>query len=150
MHTCTVVSDSFATPWTAALQALLSVGFPRQAYRSGCHVLLQGIFPTQGANLLLLSPTMAGGFFTAAPPGKPLGSRQLPPATTNISAKHQSHTESTAAHQRTRLVSRNQGLIPGVSDKAESSQPSGVPPGGKSVPTAYLDGEQFLKVYSSL
>ena len=31
----------------------------------GCHALLQGIFPTQGSNLhLLLSPALAGGFFT--------------------------------------------------------------------------------------
>ena len=150
VHACTVVSDSFATAWTAALQALLSMDFPGKHTGMGCHVLLQGIFPTQGQNLLLLSPTVAGGFFPTTPPGKPLGNRQLQPTTTNISMKHQSHTESTATDQRTRLVSRNQGLIPGVSDKAESSQPSGVPPGGKSVLTAYLDGERFLKIYSSL
>ena len=28
-----------------------------------CHVLLQGIFPTQGLNSSLLSPALAGGFF---------------------------------------------------------------------------------------
>ena len=38
----------FATPWTIAYQAPLSMGFSRQEYRSGCHFLLQGIFPTQG------------------------------------------------------------------------------------------------------
>ena len=27
---CSVVSNSFATPWTAVRQAPLSVGFPRQ------------------------------------------------------------------------------------------------------------------------
>ena len=32
----------------------------------GCHALLQGIFPTQGSNLHLLSPTLAGGFFTTS------------------------------------------------------------------------------------
>ena len=37
----------------------------------GCHALLQGIFPTQGSNLCLLSPALAGGFFTTEPPGKP-------------------------------------------------------------------------------
>ena len=37
-----------------------------------CHFLLQGIFPTQGLNLCLLSPVSAGGFFTTEPPGKPL------------------------------------------------------------------------------
>ena len=30
-----VVSDSFATPWTAACQAPLSMGFPKQEYQSG-------------------------------------------------------------------------------------------------------------------
>ena len=44
-----VVSDS-ATPWTLAHQATLSMGFSRQEYWSGCHFLLQGIFPTQELN----------------------------------------------------------------------------------------------------
>ena len=43
-----------ATPWTAARQAPLSTGFSRQEYWSGCHALLQGIFPTQGLNPGLL------------------------------------------------------------------------------------------------
>ena len=30
-----VMSNSFATPWTVALQAPLSMGFPRQEYWSG-------------------------------------------------------------------------------------------------------------------
>ena len=47
------------TPWTVALQAPLSMRFPRQEYWStsfntGSHFLLQGIFPTQGLNLSLL------------------------------------------------------------------------------------------------
>ena len=41
------------TPWTIARQTLLS-GFYRQAYWSGCHFFLQGIFPTQGSNPGLL------------------------------------------------------------------------------------------------
>ena len=48
------VSDSFATLWTVAHQALLSTGLSRQEYWSGLHFLLQGIFPTQGSNLCLL------------------------------------------------------------------------------------------------
>ena len=51
-----VVSDS-ATPWTAALQLPLSMGFSRQGNWSGLHSLLQGIFPTQGSNLCLLHCT---------------------------------------------------------------------------------------------
>ena len=34
-----------------------------------CHFLLQGVFLTQGSNPL---PRIAGGFFTAESPGKPL------------------------------------------------------------------------------
>ena len=41
----------FATPWTVACQAPLSMGFPRQNTGVGCHFLLQGIFPTQGWDL---------------------------------------------------------------------------------------------------
>ena len=39
----------------------------------GCHALPQGIFPTQGSNLFLMSPALAGRFFTTdvtwEPPG---------------------------------------------------------------------------------
>ena len=44
----------FATPGTAARQAPLSMGFPRQEDWSGLPFLFQGIFPTQGSNLCLL------------------------------------------------------------------------------------------------
>ena len=43
-----------ATPWTVACQTPLSVGFSRQEYGGGCHVLLQGIFLTQRSNPHLL------------------------------------------------------------------------------------------------
>ena len=49
-----VVSDSFATPWTVAHQAPLSMEFSRQEYWSWQPLLYQGIFPTQGSNLGLL------------------------------------------------------------------------------------------------
>ena len=42
-----VVSDSFATPWTAGCQTPLSMGPPGKNTGVGCHFLLQGIFPTQ-------------------------------------------------------------------------------------------------------
>ena len=32
----------------------------------GCHALFQGIFPTQGSNLHLMSPALAGKFFTTS------------------------------------------------------------------------------------
>ena len=40
----------FATPWTLAFDAPLSMGFSWQYTGVDCHFLLQGIFPTQGLN----------------------------------------------------------------------------------------------------
>ena len=43
------------SPWTVARQAPLPMGFsPGKNTGVGCLVLLQGTFPTQGSNLLLL------------------------------------------------------------------------------------------------
>ena len=51
LHLCRTV-----TPWTVTCQAPLSMGFSRQEYWSRlCHALLQGIFPTLGSKLCLLS-----------------------------------------------------------------------------------------------
>ena len=44
----------FVTPGTVALQAPLSMGFPKQEYWMSCHFLLQWIFLTQGSNLCLM------------------------------------------------------------------------------------------------
>ena len=48
----------FATAWTVACHAPLSMGFSRQlewvAHGVGCHFLLQGILPNQGSNPGLL------------------------------------------------------------------------------------------------
>ena len=61
---CSAVSDSSETlyPWD----------FPDENTGVGYHFLLQGIFPTQGSNLNLLSLTLRDRLFTTAPPGKPL------------------------------------------------------------------------------
>ena len=48
------MSDSSATPRTVARPRLQSLGFPRQEYWRGCHLLLQGIFLTQASNPCLL------------------------------------------------------------------------------------------------
>ena len=62
----------FATPWTIAHQAPLSMGFSRQEYWSSCHLLLQGIFPDTGIKPeSLASLALVGGFSTTVPPGKP-------------------------------------------------------------------------------
>ena len=45
---------TLAIPWTIAWQAPLSMGFSRQPTGVGCHLLLQGNFPTQELNPGLL------------------------------------------------------------------------------------------------
>ena len=64
--------SDFATLWTVGHQAPLSMGFSRQEYWSGCHALLQGIFPTQGLNSRLLHHLhWRVGSLPLAPLGKP-------------------------------------------------------------------------------
>ena len=63
----------FATPWTVAHKAPLSMGFPRQEYWNVLpfpppgHLPNPGIEPASPVDLAL-----AGRFFTTAPSGKPL------------------------------------------------------------------------------
>ena len=45
---CSVMSDSFVTPWTVSHQAPLSMGFPRQEYRSGLPFPSPGDLPDPG------------------------------------------------------------------------------------------------------
>ena len=54
----------FATLWTVACQAALSMEFSRQEYWSGVPFPSPGYFPNT-------SHALAGGFFTTEPPGKP-------------------------------------------------------------------------------
>ena len=58
----------FVTLWTVACQAPLSMEFSRQEYLCGLHLLLQGIFPTQGSNscLLRLLQWQADSFYHCA------------------------------------------------------------------------------------
>ena len=56
-------------PWTVAHQALLSMGFPRQEYRSGLPFPSPGDLPDPG--IKPSSPALAGRFFTTEPLGKP-------------------------------------------------------------------------------
>ena len=59
----------FVTLWTAARQAPLSMGFPRQEYWS------ELLFPSPGdlpnPEIEPLPPALASGFFTTEPAGKP-------------------------------------------------------------------------------
>jgi len=63
------MSDSFEIPWTAAHQASLSVGFPRQEYWNGLPFPSPGDLPDP--RILPASPALAGGIFMTEPPVKP-------------------------------------------------------------------------------
>ena len=67
---CPAVSDS-ATPWTAAHQAPLSMGFFRRESWSGCHALLQGLPDPEVEPCVSCVSCIAGRFFTTDPSGKP-------------------------------------------------------------------------------
>ena len=55
----------FATPWTIAHQAPLSMEFPRQEYWSGFPLPPPGDLPDTGIKASsFVSPALAGGFFT--------------------------------------------------------------------------------------
>ena len=61
----------FATLWTTARQAPLSMGFFRQEYWSGFPFPLPGDLPKPGIKPAFPAPrALAGGFFTTEPPGK--------------------------------------------------------------------------------
>ena len=58
----------FATPWTVAYQALLSVGFSRQEYWSGVPFLSPGDLPNPGIEPG--SPVLQLDALPSEPPGK--------------------------------------------------------------------------------
>ena len=58
------------TPWAGARQAPLSMGFPRQEYRSGLLFPPPGALPNPGIESV--SPTLTGRFFTTKLLGKPI------------------------------------------------------------------------------
>ena len=70
-HLCVCVPNCFsrvrlsATPWTVARQAPLSMGFSRKEFWSGLPCPPLGALPDPGLELgSLISPALAGGFFT--------------------------------------------------------------------------------------
>ena len=66
-----LLSCIFAVPWTAACQAPLFVGSPREEYWSRLPFPSPGDLPHRGIKPMSLSSAMAGGFFTPVPLGKP-------------------------------------------------------------------------------
>ena len=76
MHACVLGRFSrvqlFCDPMDCGHQAPLSMGFPRKKDQSGCHALLQEIFPTQVLNPHLLRLLLwQAGSLPLVPPGKP-------------------------------------------------------------------------------
>ena len=62
----------FGNPWTVALQASLSMGFPRQKYGSGLSFPPPYNLPNPGIKPASLTlPELAVRFFTAEALGKP-------------------------------------------------------------------------------
>ena len=76
IYLCLCCIQLFATPWTAACQALLSMVFPRQGYRSGLPFPIPWDLPNPGIKpKSLASPALVGRFFfflITAPPWEAL------------------------------------------------------------------------------
>ena len=63
----------FVNPWTVACQAPLSIEFSKQVDWSGLPFPSPGILSNPGIKLVsLMSPALAGKFFTTGITGKPL------------------------------------------------------------------------------
>ena len=62
LFSCSLMSNSFATPWTVARQASLSMRFPRQEYWSGLPFPPPRDLPDPGIKAEF--PVLAGRFFT--------------------------------------------------------------------------------------
>ena len=69
-----VVLDSLQPYELYPTRLLCPWDFPGKNTGVSCHFLCKGIFLTWGLNLTsLVSPALAGRFFTTEPPGKPFG-----------------------------------------------------------------------------
>ena len=79
----------FATLWTVACQAPLSMGFSRQKHLNGLQCPPPGIFPTQGSNLHLsfLLHWQVGPLLLVLP-GKPVAVHKLLIAVASLDVEH--------------------------------------------------------------
>ena len=73
MCACSVVSDSLQPHGLYPARLLCPWGFPGKRTGVDFHSHLQRLFLSQGGSepISPASPALAGGFFTATPPGKP-------------------------------------------------------------------------------
>ena len=82
------LSLTLGTPWTIALQALLSTGFFRQDYWSGLPFPTPGFLSLPGIKPASpVSPVMAGGLFSTESSGKPKLTSSLP-LTSHLDGHH--------------------------------------------------------------
>ena len=65
--THSIVSDPLGPHRLQPARLVCPWDFPGKNTGLGCHVLLKAIFLTQGSNLTLGSPALAGRFFTSLP-----------------------------------------------------------------------------------
>ena len=73
MCSVTQLCPTLCDPWTVAHQVPLSMEISRHKYWSEFPFLLPGDLPDPGMELMsLVSPALAGRFFTTVPPGSPL------------------------------------------------------------------------------
>ena len=73
MCECSVMSDSFATPWTIVHQAPLSMGLSWQEHWSGLSFLPPRDLPNPGIEAMSpIAPALASRFLTTELPGKHL------------------------------------------------------------------------------
>ena len=70
-HAHSVVTSSFCPHELQLSMFLCPWDLPGKNFGVGCHFLLQGSSWPMDQTCLLRSPTLAVGFFTTAPPGKP-------------------------------------------------------------------------------
>ena len=105
------MSNSFATSWTVAHQAPLSMESSRQEYLRGLHFLLQRIFPTQRSNQNLLQ---CSKFFTT----------ELPSLLFSCSAMSNSANPWIAAHQASPYFTISQFPQTNVHWVSDAIQPS--------------------------
>ena len=90
----------FATSWTVALQAPLSMGFSRQEYWSGFPCVSSGDLPNPGIEPTSpMSPALTGRFFTTVPPGKPLWNTCIYQIADKIVSLAGRRTEAGATHK---------------------------------------------------
>ena len=125
----------FATPWTVPYQASLSMGFSREAYWSGLPFPFPGDLPDP--ELKPASPALAGGLFTAEPPG-------MLPKTTLLSCLQESNQVSPSAEYHTVLKTKSwtAECLNGY-QKAQRSRNSEIRTGQKEQPLIQEQQSQF-------